>query len=163
MWFAIAQAIASMVTNTISTYQTIRESRKQAKEISQQYQQKADARAREARTLMSQQKTSFLKGGVYFDTGSPNSVINETYNIYQQDLNAMNLDSTIAQKRLIRQGNTAFWNYVADPLGDNGKSALSGIFQQTNSSSASSYGSNSTTTKMSGGPASSKLTNTKLA
>ena len=65
MWAAIAQAIASMVTNTISTYQTIRESKKQAGEIAQQYQQKADARAREARTMMSQQKTSFLKGGVY--------------------------------------------------------------------------------------------------
>lgn len=163
MWAAIAQAIASMVTNTISTYQTIRESKKQAGEIAQQYQQKADARAREARTMMSQQKTSFLKGGVYFDTGSANAVINETYDIYQQDLNAMNLDSTIAQKRLIRQGKTAFWNYIADPLGDSGKSSLNSIFQQSSSSSASSYGSNSTSTKLSGGPASSKLTNTKFA
>ena len=75
----------------------------------------------------------------------------------------MNLDSTIAQKRLIRQGKTAFWNYIADPLGDSGKSSLNSIFQQSSSSSASSYGSNSTSTKLSGGPASSKLTNTKFA
>lgn len=130
MWLAIASAIASLVGNTVSTYQNIKENKKQAKEIAQQYQEKADARAREAKALMSQQKTSFLKGGVYFDTGSANEVINETYGTYQKDLQAMNLDSTIAQNRLIRSGKTAFWNYLANPLGSSGTSALGSVFQQ---------------------------------
>ena len=134
MWLAIASAIASLVGNTVSTYQNIKENKKQAKEIAQQYQEKADARAREAKALMSQQKTSFLKGGVYFDTGSANEVINETYGTYQKDLQAMNLDSTIAQNRLIRSGKTAFWNYLANPLGSSGTSARGSVFQQKGAS-----------------------------
>lgn len=161
MWFAIASAIAALVSNTVSTYQSIKESKQQAKEVAQQYQEKADARAREAKTLMSKQKTSFLKGGVYFDTGSANAVINETYDTYQKDLQAMNLDSTIAQNRLIRAGKTAFWNYLANPAGDSGTSSLSSVFQQSGSSSSS--GSYNSSTKLSGGPASSKFTNTKFA
>lgn len=130
MWLAIASALASLVGNGVSTYQNISENKKQTKEIAQQYQEKIDARAREAKTLMSKQKTSFLKGGVYFDTGSANAIINETYNTYQKDLEAINLDSAIAQNRLVRAGKTAFWNYIVNPLGSSGMNSLGNIFQQ---------------------------------
>lgn len=141
MWLAIASAIASLVGNTVSTYQTIKENKQQASEVAQQYQQKANERAKQATALMSKQKTSFLKGGVYFDTGSANKVIDETYNTYLEDINALNLDSNIAQNRLIRQGKTAFWNYLVNPLGSNGMSSLGSVFQQVGAKK------NSTTSK----------------
>ena len=151
MWFAIASAIASLVGNTVSTVQNIRENKKQANEVAAQYQAKANARAREAKELMQRQKTSFLKGGVFFDTGSANAVINETYDTYKQDIADMNLDSNISQGRLIRAGKTAFWNYLANPMGGSGMDSLGKIFQDSGTTKNPASTTGKTGTKLSGG------------
>lgn len=151
-WAAIFQAIAQGVTNLFSTATYINENKKQAKEIAQQAQEQADERARQAKALMQQQKTSFLKGGVYFDSGSPVNVIDETYNTAIRDIDAMDRDSITQQKRLIRSGKTAFFTFLIDPVGNNGGQYASNIYQGfANSNSVKNSATTINGTKMSGG------------
>lgn len=164
---AIFQAIAQGITNAYQTFEYIRENKKQAKEVAKQAQEQADERAKKAKYQMQQQKTSFLKSGVYFDSGSAADVINETYNTAMEDIQAINKDSIKAQKKLIRAGKTAFWTFAIDPAGNNGASA-SNIYQgfqsdKTNKTSNKTANYSTNDTKMSGGFENSKLTNTSYA
>ena len=128
-WAAIFQAIAQGITNAYSTYNYIKENKSQAKEIAAQAQEQADARARKAKTLMNQQKTSFLKGGVYFDSGTPVDVIEETYDTAMEDIQAINKDSLSAQKKLIRAGRTAFFSFMIDPAKNDGTNYAENIYK----------------------------------
>ena len=128
-WFAIFQAIAKGLTNALSTASYIKENKEQAKEVARQAQEQADERAKKAKALMQQQKTSFLKGGVYFDSGSPVAVIDETYDTAMEDIRAINQDSLTQQKKLIRAGKTAFASFLIDPLGNDGGQIAGNIFQ----------------------------------
>lgn len=160
-WAAIFQAIAQGLTNAFSTWSYLKENKQQAKEIAQQAQEQADERAKKAKYAMQQQKTSFLKSGVYFDSGTPIDLINETYNTAREDINAINQDSMTSQKRLKRAGRTAFFTFLIDPVGNNGGQYASNIYSAfSNSNRRTSTSSN---TLMSGGPASSKMTNTTIA
>lgn len=160
-WAAIFQAIAQGLTNAFSTWSYLKENKQQAKEIAQQAQEQADERAKKAKYAMQQQKTSFLKSGVYFDSGTPIDLINETYNTAREDINAINQDSMTSQKRLKRAGRTAFFTFLIDPVGNNGGQYASNIYSAfSNSNQRTSTSSN---TLMSGGPASSKMTNTTIA
>lgn len=128
-WAAIFQAIAQGITNAYSTYNYIKENKSQAKEIAAQAQEQADARARRAKTLMNQQKTSFLKGGVYFDSGTPVDIIEETYDTAMEDIQAINKDSLSAQKKLIRAGRTAFFSFMIDPAKNDGTNYAENIYK----------------------------------
>ena len=149
-WFAIFQAIAQGLTNAFSTGSYINENKKQAEEIARQAQEQADERAKKAKAVMQQQKSSFLKGGVYFDSGSPVSVIDETYDTAMQDIAAIEKDSLTQQGKLIRAGKTAFYSFLIDPLGNNGSQIASNIFEGFNTGKKSSA-TNINGTKMSGG------------
>ena len=167
-WAAIIQAIVQGITNAFSTFHYMKESKTQAKEIGEQAQEQANERAKKARYAMSEQKTSFLKSGVYFDSGSPLDVINETYNTMNEDINSINRDSVKQQQKLIRAGRTAFWAFALDPVGNNGGQISSNIYQGFQNSGKTSYGKTNTMTTskqglMSGSAASSKMTNTKFA
>lgn len=131
-WFAIFQAIAQGLTNAFSTASYINENKKQAEEIARQAQEQADERAKKAKAMMQQQKSSFLKGGVYFDSGSPVNVIDETYDTAMQDIAAIEKDSLTQQGKLIRAGKTAFYSFLIDPLGNNGSQLASNIFEGFN-------------------------------
>lgn len=143
-WAAIFQAIAQGITNAYSTYSYIKENKSQAKEIAAQAQEQADARARQAKALMNIQKTSFLKGGVYFDSGTPQDVIEETYDTAMDDIKAINKDSISAQKKLIRAGRTAFFSFMIDPAKNDGTNYAENIYkgfsQQSSASQFSSAG-----------------------
>lgn len=154
-FFAIFQAIAQGLTNAFSTYSYIQENKEQAKEIARQAQIEADERAKQAKYAMQKQKTSFLKGGVYFDSGTPVEVLNETYETAQQDIQAINDDSVKAQKKLQRAGRTALFSFLIDPVGNNGGQYANDIysyFKNRNTSSSTSTVTGSIAgTKMSGG------------
>lgn len=132
-WFAIFQAIAQGLTNAFATKSYIDENKKQAEEIARQAQEQADERAKKAKAVMQQQKSSFLKGGVYFDSGSPVSVIDETYDTAMQDISAIEKDSLTQQAKLIRAGKTAFYSFLIDPVGNNGSQLAGNIFEGFNS------------------------------
>lgn len=98
-------SIASSITQGISSAGN---SKKEAEAINKQAEEKINERAREAKKIMQQQKTSFLKGGIYFDSGSPTDVINETYDTSMKDINSIKKDSGTKINNLMRQGRTAF-------------------------------------------------------
>ena len=148
-WAVIFQAIAQGITNLVSTYSYIKENKNQANEIAYQAQQQADERARQAKKLMSQQKTSFLKGGVYFNDGSARNVINVTYDTAKRNIQEINRDSITNQKKLIRSSRTAFLTHLIDPVNNNGGDYASRIYQGfANNTNKKSY---KTGTRVSGG------------
>ena len=151
-WASIFSAIAQGITNTISTIMYVKENKNQAKEVAYQAQQQADERARQAKKLMAQQKTSFLKGGVYFNDGSAKDVIDETYDTAMRDIQAINRDSITNQKKLIRSSKTAFLTYLIDPVGNNGANYANGIYQGfANSNKSSTRKNTKNSIKVSGG------------
>ena len=105
----IIMAVAGMASGAIKGYSDMKNAKEEAELVRQQEKDKINERAREARKLMSQQKSSFLKSGIYFDSGSPLDIINETYDVMQQDINAIEKDSTTKVKNLMRSGKTAFF------------------------------------------------------
>lgn len=127
-WAALFQAIAKTFVNAFSTWSYLNETKEQTKDLQRQAQEKADERAKKAKYDMQRQKTSFLKGGVYFDSGTPLEVINETYDTMKEDIASINRDSLSAQEKLRRAGKTAFFTFAIDPAGDNGQSG-SNIYQ----------------------------------
>lgn len=127
-WAALFQAIAKTFVNAFSTWSYLKETKEQTKDLQRQAQEKADERAKKAKYDMQRQKTSFLKGGVYFDSGTPLEVINETYDTMKEDIASINRDSLSAQEKLRRAGKTAFFTFAIDPAGDNGQSG-SNIYQ----------------------------------
>jgi len=165
LWAAIFQAIAQGLTNAFSTWNYLKENKQQSKELAQQAQEQADQRAKKAKYDMQQQKTSFLKSGIYFNSGSPLDVIGETYDVAKEDINALNRDSLTAQKKLRRAGKTAFFSFFIDPVNNNGGQIASNIYQgiQARNATKASSASSSSGTLMSGSPASSKMTNTKIS
>lgn len=137
-WAAVFQAIAKGLVNAFSTWSYLKETKEQSKEFARQAQEQADERAKRAKYQMQQQKTSFLKGGVYFDSGTPLEVINETYNTMSEDISAINRDSLTQQNKLKRAGQTAFFTFLIDPAGDNGNGqTANSIYQGFQSQSAS--------------------------
>lgn len=161
-WAAIFQAIAQGLTNAYSTYSYIKENKQQAKEIAEQAQEMADARARKAETLMNQQKTSFLKGGVYFDSGTPVDIIEETYDTAMEDIEAINKDSLSAQKKLIRAGRTAFVTFMIDPASNNGSNYAENIYKGFASKNSNQFENTTDATKVNAGSTATAASSTKL-
>lgn len=115
MWIMAIIAAAQQAMQAINQ---IQQNNQQAKEIAQQNQANADERMRVAKKQMQQQKTSFLKGGVYFDSGSANSIINETYTTAKKDVKDMNKDSILKQKNLIRANGWTLLSGTASAAGE---------------------------------------------
>lgn len=111
-------ALASGVTKAVSA---VKDSKAQAKVAKAQAEEQVNERARQAVKLMNQQKTSFLKGGVYFD-GTPEAVLDETYDFMKKDIDIMKNNANTNIKNIMRQGRTAF----ASSLMDSVTGALSG-------------------------------------
>jgi hypothetical protein len=111
-------ALASGVTKAVSA---VKDSKAQAKVAKAQAEEQVNERARQAVKLMNQQKTSFLKGGVYFD-GTPEAVLDETYDFMKSDIDTMKNNANTNIKNIMRQGRTAF----ASSLMDSVTGALSG-------------------------------------
>lgn len=101
-------AVASLASGAAQGYSNAKNAKEEAKLIRQQEKDQINERARQAIKLMNQQKTSYLKAGVYFDSGSATDVIDETYDTMQEDINSIRADSNTKVNNLIRQGRTAF-------------------------------------------------------
>ncbi len=105
----IIMAVAALASGVAQGYSNAKNAHEEAKATQKQTKDQINVRAREARKLMNQQKTSFLKSGVYFNSGTAADVIDETYNVMQEDIQAMATDSETRVANLIRQGKTSFF------------------------------------------------------
>ncbi len=121
----IIMAVAGLASGAVQGYSNAKNAKEEAKLIRQQEKDQINERARQAVKLMNQQKTSYLKAGVYFDNGSAADVIDETYDTMQEDINAIRTDSNTKVNNLIRQGRTAF----ASSLLEGVSSGAKGFFQ----------------------------------
>ncbi|MCD8378069.1 MAG: hypothetical protein LUB59_04695 [Candidatus Gastranaerophilales bacterium] len=108
----IILGVAALGSGIVQGISSVKNAKSQADALHDSTQAKINERAKEAVKLMQQQKTSYLKGGVYFDTGTPTEVINETYNTSMDDINAMIKDANTQTKNLERQGKTAFFSSI---------------------------------------------------
>ena len=105
----IILAVASLGSGLVQGISSVKNAKAEAQSAKETAEDKISERAKQAKKLMQQQKTSFLKSGVYFDSGSPLAVINETYDTMQEDINAIADDANSNIKNLNRQGKTAFY------------------------------------------------------
>lgn len=104
----IIMAVAGLASGAVQGYSNAKNAKAEAKLIRQQERDQINERARQAIKLMNQQKTSYLKAGVYFDNGSAADVIDETYDVMNEDIASIRADSNTKVNNLIRQGRTAF-------------------------------------------------------
>lgn len=117
----IIMAVTSLISGVTQGIQSKQNASNQSKAVDRQAQEQINERARQARKLMSQQKASFLKSGVYFE-GTPEALIDETYNTSVDDINAITNDANIKKNNLAKQGNLGLFGGV---LGGIGNAALS--------------------------------------
>lgn len=101
-------AVAGLASGAIKGYSDAKNAKEEAKLVRQQEKDQINERARQAKKLMSQQKSSYLKSGIYFDKGSPLDILDETYDVMNEDINAIRKDSDTKVRNLIRSGKTAF-------------------------------------------------------
>ena len=118
-------AVASLASGAVEGYSNAKNAKEEAKVIQKQTKDQINSRAREARKLMNEQKTSFLKSGIYFNSGTAADVIDETYNVMQEDIQAMATDSETKVKNLVRQGRTGFFTSLLSGA----KSGANSFFQ----------------------------------
>lgn len=107
----IIMAVASLGMGVAQGISSAKQSKEQASESANQTQNAINERARKAKKLINEQKTSFLKSGVYFD-GTPELIIDETYDTATKDMQDIAKDGSYREKALIRQGRTGFYTGV---------------------------------------------------
>lgn len=105
----IVLAVAGLASGVASGISNMKNANESAKAVERQALAQVNERAKQARFLMSKQKSSFLKGGVYFE-GTPEAVINETYDTAQMDINDIIKDANAQSSSYRRQGKTAFFS-----------------------------------------------------
>lgn len=118
--FPILMAAMSMGAGIIQGVSAVKNANAQAQITAQEAQDRINERAKNAKKLMQQQKTSFLKSGVYFNTGSALDVINETYDTMDKDVGAMRQDANTKINNFIRQGQTAFYGSLLQGVANAG-------------------------------------------
>ena len=133
-------AVASIGAGIAQGISSVKNAKAEAQSVKETAEDQISERARQAKKLMSQQKTSFLKSGVYFNTGSPVEVINETYDTMTDDINAIADDANSNIKNLMRQGKTAFYSSIMQGVAN---AALSYFGGRALSSAGSSISSSS--------------------
>lgn len=104
----IIMAVAGLASGAVKGYSDAKNAKEEAELIRQQEKDQINERARQAKKLMSQQKSSYLKSGIYFDSGTPLDVLDETYEVMNQDINAIEKDANTKVKNLMRSGKTGF-------------------------------------------------------
>jgi hypothetical protein len=111
-------AVAALGQGIVQGISNAKNAKAEANEVAEQLKAQTYERARQAKKLMQQQKTSFLKSGVYFDSGSPLAVLDETYDTAMSDINDMQKDSNAKINNLMRQGKTAFFSSIMEGVGN---------------------------------------------
>lgn len=122
----IIMAVAALGSGIVQGISSVKNAKAEAEAVKRQAEEQIAERARQAKKLMQQQKTSFLKSGVYFDSGSPLAVIDETYDFMEKDVNAMANDSNTKMSNLMRQGRTAFFGSVLQGVAEAGLAYFTG-------------------------------------
>lgn len=122
----IILAVASVASGLVQGVSSAKNAKEEAKAVQQNTQAQINERAKAAKKLMQQQKTSFLKSGIYFDSGTPVDVINETYDTSVEDINAMIKDSDTKVNNLMRQGKTAFFGSILEGVANGAMSYFMG-------------------------------------
>ncbi len=120
----ILLAVASLGSGIVQGISSVNNANNQIEAVQTATQDKINERAKQARKLMSKQKTSFLKSGVYFNSGTPLEVINETYDTMGKDINALIQDANTKTDNLSRQGKTAFFSSLLSGVADGAMSFL---------------------------------------
>jgi hypothetical protein len=138
----IIMAVAALGSGIVQGISNAKNAKSEAEAVAQQLQAQAGERARQAKKLMQQQKTSFLKSGVYFDSGSPLAVLDETFDTMNKDINDMSKDANAKINNLMRQGKTAFYSSIVEGIGN----AALGYFMGGGKGLSSILGKSSTTT-----------------
>lgn len=168
----IIMAVASVASGLVQGISNAKNAKSEAKAVQESTQQQINERAKAAKKLMQQQKTSFLKSGVYFDSGTPVDIINETYDTSVEDINAMVKDSDTKVNNLMRQGKTAFFGSLLQGVANGAMSYFMGGSMGSTASSATSSAKNNFTSwyqNMTGkykggfGTASGQASTTKIA
>jgi len=136
-------ALGSGIAQGISS---VKNAKSEAKAIQENTNDQINERKKSAVKLMQQQKTSFLKSGVYFDSGSPLDIINETYDTMKEDINAMAKDTNTKITNLYRQGKTAFYSSILNSVANSamaffGAGGNTGTANSSAASSSSGYSS----------------------
>lgn len=140
----IILAVTALGSGIVQGISNAKNAKEEVKALQESTQAQINERARNAKKLMSQQKTSFLKSGVYF-TGSPQDIINETYETYQKDIGDMIKDAEKKSDNLMRQGKTAFYSSLLEGvanagmgyfMGGGSKNLLSNLGSKISSSKA---------------------------
>ena len=140
-------AVAGLAAGAIKGYSEAKNAKEEAKLVRKQEKEQINERAREAKKLMSQQKSSFLKSGIYFNSGTPLDILNETYNFMNEDIEAIQYNSNTKVKNLMRQGRTAFFSSLLDGMAKGASSyASAGGFDNSSTTT-----SNIDKVKLSGG------------
>lgn len=116
----IIMAVAGLASGVAKGVKELRNKNAEAKVEKQKAELEIKERVREAAKLMSQQKNSFLKGGVYFE-GTPEAVINETYDFMKQDVGVMKDNANTTLKKLAREGRTAFATSILEGIANGAK------------------------------------------
>ena len=111
----IIMAVTALASGATKAISSMKNAKSEAKLAKKQAEEQINERVREAAKLMSQQKNSFLKGGVYFE-GTPEEVINETYDFMNQDIEALKSNANTNIKNIMRQGRTAFATSLIDSV-----------------------------------------------
>lgn len=106
----IILAVSALGSGIVQGISSAKNAKEEAKALQSQAQEQINERAKSAKKLMQQQKTSFLKSGIYFDSPTPTDIINETYNTYSDDINTLKKDTNTKVNNLMRQGKTAFFS-----------------------------------------------------
>lgn len=122
----IILAVSALGSGIVQGISSMKNARAEEKALKEATVAQVNERAKQAKKLMQEQKTSFLKGGVYFDSGSPVDIINETYDTYKQDIGDMIKDTETKSKNLIRQGRTAFYSSLLEGVANAGMSYFMG-------------------------------------
>lgn len=112
----IIMAVTALGSGIVQGISSVKNAKEESKALQETIKAQIEERERAAKKLMQQQKTSFLKSGVYFNSGSPLEVINETYDYSLKDVNSMIKDTNAQTKNLERQGKTAFFGSILEGI-----------------------------------------------
>ena len=111
----IIMAAAGLASGVAKGVKELRNKNAEAKVQKQKAELEIKERVRKAAKLMSKQKNSFLKGGVYFE-GTPEAIIDETYDYMNTDVGIMKQNANNTLKKLAREGRTAFATSILEGI-----------------------------------------------
>ena len=112
------------VASAIGNYN---QAKSQARQAIKQGNQAAETRAKEISKLVAQQRVSYLSAGLELD-GTPQSVMNDTFNTGLEDIKAIKSSASTQAKNIIKQGQANLLGGLAQ-AGASAYSVYSGFAQ----------------------------------